>query len=106
MASQRFDSSERPSGKDIRFWKFRSHYPTGLKRTDHVLMQCCSCQKTYGRHGSTLPRIDPQTHEIEPCNNYIFGRRCMSREYDIMDVLEVEAMPIGHVRLPTKGKEW
>ena len=106
MASSRIDTSHRPSGKDIRFWKFRSHYPTGLKRSDTVLMQCGRCEKTYGRHGTALPRINDQTGEIDPCNNYIFGRRCMGREYTIYDVIEVEAMPIGSVRLPTKGKEW
>jgi hypothetical protein len=106
MSNRRFDTSDRPSKNDIRFWRFRTHYPTGLRRSDSVLMQCATCEKTYGRHGGELPRIDPKTNKIDPCNNYTFGKRCMGTEYTIMQILEVEAMPIGSVRLPTKGREW
>lgn len=85
---------------DIRNWGFRRSYPTGIKLSGDALMICKKCSKTFGRHGRPLPLV-LQDGEFDYCDNYIEGQRCMCREYEVLDKIELEAMPIGRVTLPS-----
>lgn len=108
MAHIRVDTTELEQIQEqrshpLRGWGFRKSYPTGVKKGKVVTVRCRKCGKTYSSD-VRLPAV--RDRKFEPCDNMSFGQRCMGTDYELNVHLEIEAMPIGRVVLPTKGKEW
>jgi hypothetical protein len=89
-----------PRDFDIRTWGFRRSYPTGIRLEGTITMQCTRCEKAFGRGSNPLP-IELADGEFDYCTGSVLGQRCMSREYSVFQRIELEAMPIGRVQLPS-----
>lgn len=96
------DRYQRPEARpfDVKSWGFRKSYPNGIKLTGELSLQCKKCNKQYGREGSKKPKV-LDDGMFDYCPNMVKGQRCMSREYEVYRKIELEAMPIGRVQLPS-----
>jgi len=89
------------TSQDPRFWKMRQSYPQGIKLGPVTEAQCKSCGMSYGRR-RRLPR-QLEDGSYEPCINKSWGG-CGGKLYTLYRKYDIEAMPIGHVRLPGRKK--